>query len=92
VGANALHVRLVKAEHRALAQQLIARVLGDGVLPGSEPLEVAARLANPAQAAAVLAALTEGQVDVAEFSVGSPSLDEVFLALTGRPADAAAAP
>jgi ABC-2 type transport system ATP-binding protein len=27
-------------------------------------------------------------VEVAEFSVGNPSLDEVFLALTGRAAEA----
>jgi ABC-2 type transport system ATP-binding protein len=35
VGSNALHVRLVKAEHRALAQELVSRVLGDGVLPST---------------------------------------------------------
>ena len=87
VGANALHVRLIRADQRALAQDLIKRVLGDGILPATEPTEVAARLESPAQAAAVLAALTEGRVDVAEFSVGSPSLDEVFLALTGKPAE-----
>jgi ABC-2 type transport system ATP-binding protein len=88
VGANALHVRLASPEQRALAQDLVARVLGDGVLPSAEPAEVAARLANPTQAAAILTALTEGGVEVEQFSVGSPSLDEVFLALTGRPAEA----
>ncbi len=88
VGSNALHVRLVDAGQRAQAQQLITRVLGDGVLPVSEPTEVAARLEKAAQAAAVLSALTEGGVEVAQFSVGNPSLDEVFLALTGRPAEA----
>ena len=90
VGANALHVRLGNPEQRQRAQDVIARVLGDGVLPATDPMVVAARLQNPAQAAAVLAALTSGQVEVAEFSVGTPSLDEVFLALTGRPAEAAA--
>jgi ABC-2 type transport system ATP-binding protein len=88
VGANALHVRLASPEQRALAQDLVTRVLGDGVLPSAEPAEVAARLANPTQAAAILTALTEGGVEVEQFSVGSPSLDEVFLALTGRPAEA----
>jgi ABC-2 type transport system ATP-binding protein len=88
VGSNALHLRLVDAGQRAEAQRLITRVLGDGVLPGAEPTEVAARLERPAQAEAVLAALTEGGIEVAQLSVGSPSLDEVFLALTGRPADA----
>lgn len=87
VGSNALHVRLVSADQRALAQDLVTRVLGDGVLPVTDAMEVAARLENPAQAAAVLTALTEGRVEVAEFSVGTPSLDEVFLALTGRTAE-----
>jgi daunorubicin/doxorubicin transport system ATP-binding protein len=87
VGSNALHVRLASAEQRELAQQLVSRVLGDGLLPVSEPTEVAARLENPAQAAAVLTALTDGRVEVTQFSVGNPSLDEVFLALTGKPAE-----
>jgi ABC-2 type transport system ATP-binding protein len=91
VGSNALHLRLVDAGHRAEAQELITRVLGDGVLPTSEPLEVAARLQRAEQAAAVLSALSERGIDVAEFSVGSPTLDEVFLALTGRPSETAPA-
>jgi ABC-2 type transport system ATP-binding protein len=65
----------------------MGRILGDGLLPVSEPSEVAARLENPAQAAGILSALTEERIEVAQFSVGSPSLDEVFLALTGRPAE-----
>ena len=84
VGSNALHIRLGSADQRALAQELVGRVLGDGILPGSDATEVAARLENPAQAAAVLTLLTEQKIDVAQFSVGNPSLDEVFLALTGR--------
>jgi ABC-2 type transport system ATP-binding protein len=89
VGANALHVRLAHAHQRARAEELVARVLGDGVLPGAEPMDVTARLEHAGQAAAVLVALTEGGVEVAQFSVGNPSLDEVFLALTGRPAEEA---
>ena len=88
VGSSALHVRVVSADQRARAQELVARVLGDGVVPVTDPLAVTARLANPAQAAAVLTVLTQDSVDVAEFSVGNPSLDEVFFALTGRPAEA----
>jgi ABC-2 type transport system ATP-binding protein len=84
VGASAMHVRLASADQRIIAQELVHRVLGDGLLPVTEPLELAARLNHPAQAAEVLAALSQGKVDIAEFSVGNPSLDEVFLALTGR--------
>lgn len=89
VGSNALHLRLVDAGQRAEAQRLVTRVLGDGVLPASEPTEIVARLEKAAQAAAVLSALSERGIEVAHFSVGDPSLDEVFLALTGRPAETA---
>jgi ABC-2 type transport system ATP-binding protein len=85
VGSNTLHVRLANADQRAPAREVLVRILGDRLLPASDPGEVAARLENPAQAAGVLAALTEQSIEVAQFSVGSPSLDEVFLALTGRP-------
>jgi ABC-2 type transport system ATP-binding protein len=84
VGSNALHLRLASPDQRQMAEGLVHRVLGDGLLPVSDPNELAARLDSTAQAAEVLAALTAGGVEVAEFSVGNPSLDEVFLALTGR--------
>jgi ABC-2 type transport system ATP-binding protein len=86
VGANALHIRLASADERALAQELVERVLGDGLLPVADPAEVAMRLSDPAQAAEVLVALS-GRVSIAQFSLGTPSLDEVFLALTGHRAD-----
>jgi ABC-2 type transport system ATP-binding protein len=91
VGANALHVRLASEAQRARALELVTRVLGDGVLPATEPREVTAKLERPEQAVAVLAALAEQQIEVVQFSVGDPSLDEVFLALTGKPTEADAA-
>ena len=84
VGASALHLRIASANQRGLAEELVTRVLGDGLLPVSEPMELAVRLSNPAQAAEVLAVLTQASVEIAELSVGNPSLDEVFLALTKR--------
>ena len=87
VGSGALHVRLASADQRDRAQALVSRILGDGVVPASDPTTVTARLADPRQAAAVLTALTQDSVEVAEFSVGNPTLDEVFFALTGRPAE-----
>ena len=38
------------------------------------------------------AGLRHNQVEVTEFTLGQPSLNEVFLALTGHPATADAAP
>jgi ABC-2 type transport system ATP-binding protein len=87
VGASALHLRLASADQQSRARELVSRVLGDGLLPVADATSVAARLANPAQAADVLDALTRDNVELAEFSVGNPSLDEVFLALTGHAAE-----
>jgi ABC-2 type transport system ATP-binding protein len=87
VGSGALHLRLARADQRARAQELVSRVLGDGLLPTSEATLVTARLASPAQATAVLAALHGDSLEITEFSVGNPSLDEVFFALTGHAAE-----
>jgi ABC-2 type transport system ATP-binding protein len=87
VGSSALHLRLARAEQHGRACELVSLVLGDGILPGSDATSVTARLADPGQAAAVLAALNGDRVELAEFSVGNPSLDEVFFALTGHAAE-----
>jgi ABC-2 type transport system ATP-binding protein len=91
VGSNTLRLRLANAEQRPRAIELVSSVLGDGVFPAQEPLEVTARVESSIQAGAVLSALGQAGVDVAQISVGDPSLDEVFLALTGKPAAADAA-
>jgi len=80
-------VRLADASQGDAARAAIARVLSDGVIPGADAQVIAARLTSTAQAAEVLAALTHADVEIAEFSVGTPSLDEVFLALTGKPSE-----
>jgi ABC-2 type transport system ATP-binding protein len=43
--------------------------------------------ADPARAAEAVAELARAGVQVAGFSLGQPSLDEVFLALTGHTAE-----
>jgi ABC-2 type transport system ATP-binding protein len=83
-------VRLDTPELAARARAIVARVTG-GVMPETDPLVVAARLTSPGQAADVLPALAAAGIAAAEFSVGTPSLDEVFLALTGKPSEETAA-
>ena len=86
VGANALHVRLAHAAQGALARATVAEALGDGLLPATDAAALTVTVAGAAQAAEVLAQLAARGVAVQEFSLGSPSLDDVFFALTGRPA------
>src|SRR5688572_8411302 len=84
VGANALHLRLARADQRPQAVEQVTRALGAEVIPETDPMVISARLTGPAQAAGVLTALAGAGIEVEEFSVGTPSLDEVFLALTGH--------
>src|SRR5215210_6545827 len=86
VGSGALHVRLLDPEQRSAAQQVLGRALG-AVTLGPDPAALSAASADGDVAANALAELTRSGIRVADFSLGQPSLDEVFLALTGHPAE-----
>jgi ABC-2 type transport system ATP-binding protein len=86
VGGNAIHVRLKRAEQGSLARQLVTQALGDGILPTSEAALVSARIQDPGQAAHILAVFANTGIPVQEFTLGSPTLDDVFFALTGHAA------
>jgi ABC-2 type transport system ATP-binding protein len=86
VGAGALHVRLLDPQQRPEAEQVLRREL-DSVHLEPDPAALSASCAGPERAALAVAELSRAGVDVANFSLGQPSLDEVFLALTGHPAE-----
>jgi len=54
-----------------------------------DPVALSARGAVPEQITRGLAELAAAGLAVEEFALGQPSLDEVFLALTGHPAEEA---
>ncbi|MDG4831453.1 ATP-binding cassette domain-containing protein [Solwaraspora sp. WMMD1047] len=87
VGAGAVHVRVRDAGQRPAAELVLAEALGVPVAVGSDPLALSARVADPERVANALVELNRAGLAVTEFSLGQPSLDEVFLALTGRPAE-----
>jgi ABC-2 type transport system ATP-binding protein len=87
VGHGALRVRLLDPEARPAAERLLADALGVELHRESDPAGLTARVAEPERAAAGLTALARAGIAVADFSLGQPSLDEVFLALTGHPAE-----
>jgi ABC-2 type transport system ATP-binding protein len=86
VGSRALHVRLLDPEQRSEAEQVLARELGSVHLE-PEPTALSAPCADADRAAEAVAELARADVRIASFSLGQPTLDEVFLALTGRPAE-----
>jgi ABC-2 type transport system ATP-binding protein len=87
VGAGALHVRLRDGRQRTEGQQVLARTLGVPVHFDSDPVALTASVSDPERVARALTELSRAGVGVAEFALGQPSLDEVFFALTGRPAE-----
>ena len=105
VGAGALHLRLLDGEQRPLAEKILSGALGASVQLDADPLGLSALLGTPSDATDAsrlvgnaMVRLAEAGVGVADFSLGQPSLDEVFLILTGHaagpavPAADAAAP
>jgi len=89
VGSGALHVRLLDPDQRPEAERVLGREL-DGVHLESDPAALSAPCADADRAAEAIAELSRAGVSIANFSLGQPSLDEVFLALTGRPAEESA--
>ena len=86
VGSGALHVRLLDPEQRPEAEQLLERELG-AVQLEPDPAALSVPCADADRAAEAVAELARSGVRIADFSLGQPSLDEVFLALTGHPAE-----
>jgi ABC-2 type transport system ATP-binding protein len=86
VGSGTLRVRLLDAEQRPEAEGILARDL-EGVHLEPDPAALSAACADTDRAAEAVANLSRAGVSVADFSVGQPSLDEVFLALTGHTAE-----
>jgi ABC-2 type transport system ATP-binding protein len=87
VGSGALKVRLLDPDQRPAAEELLLRELGHVNLE-PDPAALTATCADADRGALAVAELARSGVQVADFSLGQPSLDEVFLALTGHTAEA----
>jgi ABC-2 type transport system ATP-binding protein len=83
-GRGILHVRLRDSERRHDARQLLTRALDAQVRPDGDAAALCATVSDPDGVAYALAELARSGIAVTEFALGQPSLDEVFLALTGR--------
>src|SRR5215211_6019667 len=88
VGSGALHVRLLDPEQRPEAARVLERSLGAAHLE-ADPAALSAPCSDADPAAEAVAELARAGVRIAGFSLGQPSLDEVFLALTGHTAEEA---
>ncbi|HMJ12330.1 MAG TPA: DUF4162 domain-containing protein, partial [Polyangiaceae bacterium] len=87
IGGNALRFQLANPEQRAQAQTLVTSLVGDGVLPNTDPTAISVKVADASAAADLLSALGRANIRLTDFSLGAPSLDDVFFALTGQPVE-----
>jgi ABC-2 type transport system ATP-binding protein len=85
IGGHALRFQLANHDQRAQARALVTDLLGDGVLVDADPTAISVKVADAAAAADVLSALSRAKIPLNDFSLGTPSLDDVFFTLTGRP-------
>jgi ABC-2 type transport system ATP-binding protein len=94
VGAGGIRVRLLDPAQRDLAQSVLADGLGIAVHPEPDLASITARIPTRGLvqdtanlAAQALARLSDAGVAVSDFALGQPTLDEVFLVLTGTRID-----
>jgi daunorubicin/doxorubicin transport system ATP-binding protein len=89
VGSATLHVRLLDPDQRPEAERILAREL-EPIHLEPDPAALSAPCADAERAADAVSGLGRAGIQVADFSLGQPSLDEVFLALTGHTAEESA--
>lgn len=86
IGTSTLRVRMGDTALRSRAEAVLASVLAVPIHRESDPAALSARIDETGKASHALAALAEAGLPVSEFSLSQPSLDEVFLTLTGHAA------
>jgi len=90
VGSGTLKIQLQNPAQRPAAEALLQTASKSPVQSTVEGLSM--QVVDSAAAMQALHQLTSNGFEVAEFSLGSPSLDEVFFALTGKLQASEAAP
>jgi ABC-2 type transport system ATP-binding protein len=88
VGTSSLQLRLADPTDTHIAQDRIRRVLGVSAITSAEAAWLTVPLQDPELVTDLLVDLRIAGVKLAEFGVQKPTLDEVFLAITGHPAEA----
>lgn len=84
VGASSLQLRIKNPLHLAETRRIVEQVLKVPSTLTAEAGKITAPMAEADLVTDLLIALREADVDLAELSVQKPTLDEVFLTLTGR--------
>jgi ABC-2 type transport system ATP-binding protein len=83
-GSGFLHVAVADPARLDEAARLLESHLGSSVQRSVEGAQLAVVAKTPHDANAALGAVIDAGIELSDFSMGSPSLDEVFFALTGK--------
>ena len=78
---------LLDPDDRAETARVLARALGGEPHLEADPAALSAPVASAERASEAVAELARAGIGLAGFALAQPSLDEVFLALTGHPAE-----
>ncbi|RNF40381.1 ATP-binding cassette domain-containing protein [Planococcus salinus] len=84
VGSGTLNVQLLNSEDQLRATEILQNKLGVSVFVGSDSVSLSAQAKDASLVAEALGELARAKITVSDFSLGRPSLDEVFLTLTGQ--------
>ena len=87
VGSSTLQLRLTDPSDTGAAAGVVRRVLAEEPVRTPEAGGLNAALADANQAAEVLIALRQSGLSIASATVQKPTLDEVFMAITGHGAE-----
>ncbi|TQM30278.1 ATP-binding cassette domain-containing protein [Nocardia bhagyanarayanae] len=87
VGGSSLHLTLVDRDQLAEARRIVGDFLGVDAQITPEAGRLTAPLPDASVTTDLLIRLREWDVAIDEITVSKPSLDEVFLTITGHPAD-----
>ncbi|WP_096190495.1 ATP-binding cassette domain-containing protein [Evansella halocellulosilytica] len=84
IGSGAFLIRLVHSDDRPRAEHLLTNKLNTPVQRATNSASLSVRISNTEQVSEILTEIGKEGIQLADFSFGQPSLDEVFLTLTGN--------
>ncbi|MDQ0206064.1 ATP-binding cassette domain-containing protein [Alkalicoccobacillus murimartini] len=87
VGSGTLQLRLSDPNTRDQAIHILEETLHSTVFVGNDAAVLTSQVKDSSRVIKALATLDDTGISLSDFSLGQPSLDEVFLTLTGKTVD-----
>ncbi len=87
IGGSSVHLTLLDRAQLDEARRIVGDFLGVAAQVSPEAGRLTAALPDPNLTAELLIRLRDWEIGVEEITVSKPTLDEVFLTITGHPAD-----